>query len=415
MIDPSQRPHLLLFGWYRPGTGFTRVLEALMPHLAQDYRITWMGVGYQGDAFNWAEGVRLEPTDLHGGDMVGAYGARLLWDELQADLVFALNDLWYLVHYSRELAGVLEHVPMVGYLPLDGHIQDPQQVAELLGFSRLVTYTRCAALDLTEALHAMAIGTRVDCLGHGVDLRRFHPLPDLDDAHLCLERMRLAQQFFNLPEPSFVILNAARPDPRKRIDLTLESFAHFVQGRPTNVYLCLHQAFAHPQFVNPLREQANALGIAERIIWHPKQAGPLDDAELNRLYNACAVGINTAVGEGFGLVSFEHAATGAPQILPDQDALRELWGDAALRIATRPLRTEYSPLLMVEPSVADAAKSLARLYDDEAFYLKMARAARQQCEQGELDWGHVGACLRKLLSEELGKSGFQAERRQITL
>ncbi|WP_019866955.1 glycosyltransferase family 4 protein [Methylovulum miyakonense] len=410
MIQSSERPHLLLFGWYRPGTGFTRVLEALMPHLAQDYRVTWMGVGYQGEAFNWAEGVRLEPTDLHGGDMVGAYGARLRWGELQPDLVFALNDLWYLVHYSRELAGILDHVPMVGYLPLDGHIQDPQQVAELLGFSRLVTYTRSAALDLTEALRAMAINTRVDCLGHGVDLHRFHPLLGLGDENLCLQRMRLAQQFFHLSEPSFVVLNAARPDPRKRIDLTLESFARFVQGRPANIYLCLHQAFAHPQFVNPLREQANALGIAERILWYPKQAGPLDDAELNWLYNACAVGINTAVGEGFGLVSFEHAATGAPQVLPDQDALRELWGDAALRIATRPLRTEYSPLVMVEPSVTDAARSLARLNDDGALYSIMARAARQHCEREDLDWGHAGTCLRQLLSEELGKSRIKSER-----
>ena len=50
--------------------------------------------------------------------------------------------------------------------------------------------------------------------------------------------------------------------------------------------------------------------------------GALSDADLNRLYNACAIGLNTSAGEGFGLVSFEHAATGAPQVVPDHDALR---------------------------------------------------------------------------------------------
>jgi len=42
----------------------------------------------------------------------------------------------------------------------------------------------------------------------------------------------------------------------------------------------------------------------------------LDDRELNLLYNACDVGLNTASSEGWGMVSFEHAATGAAQIVP---------------------------------------------------------------------------------------------------
>ena len=39
--------HLLLFGWHAEGTGFTRVLREVLPHLARHYRITWMGVGYK--------------------------------------------------------------------------------------------------------------------------------------------------------------------------------------------------------------------------------------------------------------------------------------------------------------------------------------------------------------------------------
>ena len=35
-------------------------------------------------------------------------------------------------------------------------------------------------------------------------------------------------------------------------------------------------------------------------------AAPPDEA-LNLIYNACDVGINTANGEGWGLVPFEHA------------------------------------------------------------------------------------------------------------
>lgn len=399
----SGEPHLLLFGWYRPGTGFTRVLEALVPHLARDYRITWMGVGYQGPVREWAHGVRLEPTNLDGGDMVGAYAARLRWAELAPDLIFALNDMWYLEHYSRELAPLLGNVPMLGYLPLDGRLDEPDWVRGLIGFRRLLTYTGTSAENLREMLGAADNPTPVECLGHGVDIDRFRPLNRPDSADGLQRRMALAQAYFGLSEPAFVVLNAARPDPRKRIDLTLEAFARFAQDRPASVKLCLHQALGHPEQVEPLRARAIELGIEKRIIWHPPRPGPISDDDLNRLYNACAVGINTAAGEGFGLVSFEHAATGAPQIVPDQPALRELWGDAAMLARARPVRTPFSPLEMVEVSIDDASKALSRLHDAPDLYRRMALAAQTRAAAPDLAWQRIGTTLRRMLRDSLAK------------
>ena len=395
------RPHLLLFGWYRPGTGFTRVLEAIVPHLARDYRITWMGVGYRGPVREWAHGVKLEPTNLAGGDMVGAYAARLRWKAL---VIFALNDLWYLEHYSRELTPLLDRVPMVGYLPLDGRLDQPEHVRGLTGYRRLLTYTETAASNLREVLNDAGNPTAVGCLGHGVDIGRFRPTVELGTENLLRNRMELARDCFNLHEPAFVVLNASRPDPRKRIDRTLEAFARFAQGRPLHVKLCLHQALGHPEQVEPLHAQAKALGIEKRMIWHPPRPGPISDEDLNRLFNACAVGINTAAGEGFGLVSFEHAATGAPQILPDQPALRELWGDAALRLETRPVRTPHSPLEMVEVSASNAADALSHLYDQPALYQRMAQAARKRATAEDLDWSRIGTALRRILLDTAAAS-----------
>ena len=206
------------------------------------------------------------------------------------------------------------------------------------------------------------------------------------------------------------MLNAARPDPRKRIDLTLESFARFVQGRPSHVKLCLHQALGHLEQVEPLRAQARALGIEQRMIWYPPKPGPISDDELNRLFNACAVGINTAAGEGFGLVSFEHAATGAPQILPDQAALRELWADSALRLHACPVRTTHSPLEMLEVSADSGADALSRLYDDPALYQRMAQAAHRRATAADLEWPRIGRALRRMLRETLTdtQSGLEA-------
>ena len=402
-MPSGRRPHLLLFGWYRPGTGFTRVLEALVPHLANDYRITWMGIGYRGPICEWAPGVQLEPTNRAGGDMVGAYDVRLRWHELDPDLVFALNDLWYLEHYSRELTPLLDAVPMVGYLPLDGRIVQHEELHRLTGYCRLLTYTDTAARDLREALDDAGNPIPVGCLGHGVDTDRFRPNGGITaeprGERWQRQRMELAQRFFGLDEPSFVVLNAARPDPRKRIDLTLEAFARFARDRDTSVRLCLHQAMRHPEHVDPLRAQARKLDIEARIIWYPRQPGPVSDVDLNRLYNACAIGINTAAGEGFGLVSFEHAATGAPQVLPDQPALRELWGGAAMRPGARPVRVPFSPLEMVEVSVDDTAEALRCLHDAPDLYRHMARAALDRATAPELAWQRIGTDLRRELGQ----------------
>lgn len=388
-------PHLLLFGWYRPGTGFTRVLQALLPHLARHWRITWMGVGYRGDERELMPGVRLRPTNLHGGDLVGAVAARRQWSTLGADAVLALNDPWYLEHYSRELAVLLDAVPMYGYLPLDGDIPDPQLVAGLIGFRRLFTYTKHAARQLRGALQGCGNATPVSLAGHGVDQDAFAPAAGVRDADLDPRaRMQLAQQLFGLPEPAWVVLNAARPDPRKRIDLSIEGFARFARGLPGNVKLCLHQAIAHAPFVEPLRQQARDLGVDDRLLWWPPCDGPLDDDALCALYNACAVGLNSSLGEGFGLVSFEHAATGAPQLVPGQAALRELWRDAAILLPAQPVRVPHSPLVMGEVAPEAIADGLHRLHADEAGYRRYARAGLNRCAAPDLRWQH---CAMQLL------------------
>ncbi len=387
------REHLLLFGWYRPGTGFTRVLEAVLPALAARWRVTWFGVGWTGEPFDHPLGARVLPTNQRGGDLVGAYAAARDWAALAPDAVLALNDLWYLVHYMRAFGDRAREVPVIGYVPIDGRITDPRPLAELAGFRELVTYTDAACADLTRALAAIEVAVPVGRVGHGVDLGAFRPLRDPLASDAAIARMRAAQAHFGLDAPAWVVLNAARPDPRKRIDLTLEAFARYAQGRPSQVKLALHHAIAHADFVEPLRAQARALGIEDRILWHPAGAGPVDDAALNALYDACAIGLNTAAGEGFGLVSFEHAATAAPQLVPAQDALIELWGDAAVLLPARSVRTPWSPLTMLEVDVDAIARELARLTDDPAAWLAASARAHARTQRPDLDWTRVGAAL----------------------
>ena len=51
----------------------------------------------------------------------------------------------------------------------------------------------------------------------------------------------------------------------------------------------------------------------------------MTDGNLNLIYNTCNIRLNTSPSEGWGLVSFEHAATGATQLVPDHMSCSSLW------------------------------------------------------------------------------------------
>lgn len=114
--------------------------------------------------------------------------------------------------------------------------------------------------------------------------------------------------------------------------------------------------------------------------------------KLNCIYNACDVGINTSIGEGWGLVSFEHAATGAAQVLPRHSSLPELWGDAALFMEPSFSLTTERILLegwYVTPETVAAA--LEQLYRDPALLAEMGRRARQRATDPALSWDRIAA------------------------
>jgi D-inositol-3-phosphate glycosyltransferase len=388
--------HIVIAGWYRPGTGFSRVLQEIAARFVWRARVSWIGIGAEGERRTLDNGVALWPVPTGCGDPVGAYLIRDNWAELASDALLVLNDLWYLEHYARVLQPILAGVPMLGYLPLDGSIPADLTLPRLDGFHALATFTRVAALELTAALRAQGQSLPVSVVGHGVETSVFKPHDDLEEVGFSARpRMRRAQPLFDLPEPAFVVLNASRPDPRKCIGLSIAAFAQFVAQRKQRypAYLCLHQAIAHAEQAQTLRTQISELGLDGKVIWWPKESGPVDDTTLNALYNACALGLNSSLGEGFGLVSFEHAATGAPQLLPDSPTLAELWGDAASRFGPlTPIQTPNSPLMMAIAAPEIVAQALLALECPER-YATLARAAFNKARASELSWDDVAEAL----------------------
>ena len=157
-------------------------------------------------------------------------------------------------------------------------------------------------------------------IAHGVDTEKFYPLcADKEGVPGPEGRQKAITALYgNDPEfrDAFIVLNANRNQPRKRIDITIKGFALFAENKPANVKLHLHMGVEDMGW-NVIR-MAKRCGIFERLILtaNDNNIPSVPVRQLNEIYNAAAVGINTSVGEGWGLVNFEHAATVLPRWSP---------------------------------------------------------------------------------------------------
>jgi glycosyltransferase involved in cell wall biosynthesis len=184
----------------------------------------------------------------------------------------------------------------------------------------------------------------------------------------------------------------------------MQGFAEFAKDKPANVKLYLHMA-AEDTGWNVLI-LAKRYGIFDRLIMtQADNSRPtFSNEQLNLLYNACDVGLNTTTGEGWGMVSFEHAATRAAQIVPRHTSLAELWTDAA-EFVEPVMRLTYPGNLthghIVAPEgVADA---LQRLYEDRPHREELANAAYRNATRPEFNWTSIAARWRQLFDEMLAE------------
>lgn len=400
---------LIAIGFNMHGTGLTRVMHSIMRRLADRHEIHYLGIGYSGETVR-DRGLTIYPTNAQGGDAFAAFQAKALIEEINPDLVFILQDIWYFEHYMRTLGPYRDRLKIACYIPLDGRIRNEDDAAAFARADRVVVYTDFAreefegAFDRLREKGSAGEFPAVDVIAHGVDRSRFHPLPELLQTSFASPGRAEAKRnvFPGLEDPadSFIVLNASRFDKRKRIDLTMEGFAKFAAGKPANVRLCLHHAILGEAEKSQISSLIARFGIEDRVFLNPLAGGVVDDAKLNLLYNACDVGITTTMGEGWGLVSFEHGAAGAAQIVPDHSACAEIWsGRAEMIPPARRYIPDFSTLEMGEVSVDGTAEALDKLYHDPQRRQQLAQAAFEAAQNPDYAWEAIAERFDRLFGE----------------
>ncbi|MFP4120291.1 glycosyltransferase family 4 protein [Coleofasciculus sp.] len=406
-----KQPSILSIGIIRQGSSYGRLFEALYSQLLDTYDIHHIGIDYQGEKQD--RGWMLYPNPIRT-DIRGCETLRSLLRTIEPDIVFILNDLWKVYDPLAVLDESETNAKIVVCCPVDGAIVDTNLVNFLSRVDRLVVFTKLSKATVCEAINAsfgeeaLHLVDKVAVIANGVDRTQFYPiageLPCQESRH---NRISARQKLFpNQPElqDSFIVLNANMNQPRKRLDVTLEGFAQFARDKEPSVRLLLHSKWHEPEC--DLMELAQQFGIKDRLlkVTDPTQYPSVSDETLNLIYNACEVGLNTSMGEGWGLVSFEHAATGAAQVLPRHRCGQELWDGCAelIELAQTIARSEF--FLEIQLIKADdVAQALERLYQSPEHLAAVSKACYENATRVEYSWEAIASQWHELFQSVLAE------------
>jgi D-inositol-3-phosphate glycosyltransferase len=371
-------------------TGFSRVAHSIIRELPDKYEVHHLGINYFGDPHEYKH--KIYPASL-GGDVYGLGRIVQMVQLLKPDMIFFLNDPWVIDMYLGELKKAKLKVisPIVTYFPVDAKEHSPGFYKNFDIVNRVCVYTQFGKSVVLATKTPNITEDKIHIIPHGISTDVFYPI-DTTIARQTLYPKEHLEEFLN----SFIIFNGNRNQPRKRIDLTIWSFAEFQKNKP-DVKLYLHMG-VQDLGVN-IAELSVRYGFDNKLVLSStadKIPGVSDD-QLNIIYNATDVGINTSLGEGWGLVNWEHAATGKLQILPNHSALKEIWDNKTAKLLPT-IMPQMIERVNTVGEVVDIRALISTLewayhdwkYNNAAELQAYGKRAYELTQQPQYKWSNVG-------------------------
>jgi glycosyltransferase involved in cell wall biosynthesis len=187
----------------------------------------------------------------------------------------------------------------------------------------------------TERIYVFSECWRQNLISMGVPPEKLRVFPHGFNESSCIAVSRsLARSFLDLPEDAFIVLNLNRNTYRKAQDITIAAFLQFLKRNDMNpkILLFLHcemHSNSGYKIDSTIETECQRLGldyiqVSSRHVLR-FQESHVSDAQINYLMNAADIGLNTCMGEGFGLCNMEHAGLNKPQIVSRVGALADIF------------------------------------------------------------------------------------------
>jgi D-inositol-3-phosphate glycosyltransferase len=388
----SDKPKVLWVSDLVTPTGFARVSHSILENLRHEFDVVGLGVNYRGDPHPYP--YPIYPAGL-GGRVFGEDRLVQILNSTKFDILYILNDAWVISVYLAAIkANVTMPLPrIVAYFPVDSANHDPEWYVNFHMIDRAVTYTEYGKSVVNNPWCAPNL--KLDIIPHGINQEVFYKK--------FTNRRDAKKLLVNNPRglDSFIFLSANRNQPRKRLDITLNAFKLFAEGK-NDVLLHMHCGVRDAHI--DVAKLSQRLGIDNKLILTNLTSGVqhIPDDKLNDMYNAADVGLNSSMGEGWGLTSIEHAITGAPQIVPDHSACKEVFSDCGLLV---PVVTDFTfdNSMTVGKLITPEgmAGKMNQIYTDRDLYRELSDKTLEKFSDPKYSWKTISRTWSDLFKEVL--------------
>ena len=304
------------------------------------------------------------PAMAHGSDPFGSHRIGELVQIIKPDIVFIVNDIWVAISLTDAIEQFKKKIGFKTciYTPIDSYGLFAELLPAINKWDCLITYTQFAK----EEIQKIGYEKPIHIVGHGTDFTKFFPM----DKAECRKAL-------GVPEDVFIVFNGNRNQPRKRIDLTIKGFVKFAKDKPdARLWLNMGKKDMGWDLIPLMKRVARDEDYdpaSKLILTSPNFSthNCLPIEQLNQVYNAVDVGVNTCIGEGWGLVNTEHAATGVAQLVPDHTSLKEIFNGVP-RIACHGSETDRNYGLERPLPEPESMAELLTNYYENRMSLKVA-------------------------------------------
>ena len=389
------KPKLLWCGDIVAMTGFARVTENVLQRICDQYEVVVLGHNHWGDPTPLQSKYKMYPssnrfqTAPFGEDRI-----REVVEKEKPDIVFSINDMWIINEQYKRIKDLHDQklFKFVGYAPMDSYGWTGCLDETANDWDGVISYTEFGAHEFIRG----GIKKPITIIPHGITKDQFYPMDKAE-----------ARKRLSLRDDIFIVFNGNRNQFRKRIDITVEGFAKFAKDKP-DTQLYLHMGLKDQGWdVMPLFARAmqrEGLDPNGRIILTAQTQGPpnVEVDFLNTIYNAVDVGVNTCKGEGWGLVSHEHAACRVAQVVPDHTSCKEIFEGYGrlIRCDHVDVDTNYSREMPC-PSSDHLAEVLTDLYQNKEKREAIAELCYLRATDERFNWDTIAHQFGEVFQEVL--------------
>lgn len=397
------------------GTGYSRIGNILSNYLAeQNHDVYYFGISnfknssvverYIHPSIKLIDALFEEQKR----DSSELYGVNVIIDaikQIQPDIVFLYNDI---IVISRIFNNFIDsklniNFKTIVYLDLVYEFEKIKLIRHIdKNADQILVFSDCWKKNLIEC----GIDTnKINVLPHGFDDNKFYTI----DKQYCRKK-------FNFAKDDFIILNTNRNSYRKSIDKTIDAFLQFlkIKGVDRRIKLFLnmlctdHHKDEGYDIINLIKigcikyDLNYEYVITNHIYKNPTNHNSYSDEMLNYLYNATDIGINTCVGEGFGLCNLEHAGVGKPQIISNVGALGDIFNNEYSTLI-EPVTEMYitnnidfhGGFLKICRSL-DFMQAMVKYFDDRELIEKHGGLAKEKIVE-KYDWKKILESLNNII------------------